>query len=79
MHATPLPRLFWYTLNTGNAIGEKNESKPWNCWALAISVVEGMGGLGVERSLDKLMDSEACLASHSKAETKAWTKKKFVS
>lgn len=35
-----------------------------------------MGGLGVERSIDKLMNSEACLARHSKAETKAWTKKK---
>lgn len=32
--------------------------------------------MGVERSIDKLMNSEACLARHSKAETKAWTKKK---
>lgn len=31
----------------------------------------------VERSRDKLVDSEACLTKHSKEVMKAWTKKKL--
>lgn len=43
MGAAPFPGVFWYTLNTGDAIGDKNDSAPWNCWVLAIPMVTGMG------------------------------------
>lgn len=40
-------------------------------------MMTGWGGVGaVERSGDTSVDFDACLARHSKAEMKAWTKKK---